>query len=91
MCLIVFAWKIIPATPLVVAANRDEFYARPSSPAIWWEQSPHVYGGRDLQSGGTWMGLSTQQAKGGVTKKFAAITNVREGKMKSVKDLHAAS
>ncbi|MCU6433389.1 NRDE family protein [Undibacterium sp. Jales W-56] len=77
MCLIVFAWKLLPHTPLVVASNRDEFYDRPAAPAIWWENSPHVFGGRDLQSGGTWMGVASQDDQNAAAKKFAAITNVR--------------
>lgn len=75
MCLIVFAWKIVPGTPLVLAGNRDEFYDRPAAPAIWWEHAPQVYGGRDLKSGGTWMGLSGSRY--GHAEKFAAITNIR--------------
>jgi uncharacterized protein with NRDE domain len=71
MCLIVFAWKVIPGTPLIVAANRDESYARPSAPAHWWEDHPHVYAGRDLISGGTWMGVTRNG-------RFAAVTNVRQ-------------
>ncbi len=76
MCLIVFAWKLLPCSPLVVAANRDEFYDRPASPAEWWSDAPEIFAGRDLQSGGTWLGIqSTQDDK--PAKKFAAITNVR--------------
>lgn len=70
MCLIVFAWQVIPGTPLVAAANRDEFYDRPAAPADWWTDHPHVYAGRDLQGGGTWMGVTRDG-------RFAAITNVR--------------
>ncbi|MDY7538144.1 NRDE family protein [Undibacterium sp. RTI2.1] len=77
MCLIVFAWKLLPHTPLIVASNRDEFYDRPAAPAIWWEGAPHVFGGRDLQSGGTWMGVANQEDQNAAAKKFAAITNVR--------------
>ena len=76
MCLIVFAWKLLPCSPLVVAANRDEFYDRPASPATWWPDAPQVYAGRDLQSGGTWLGIQSNQ-DGSPAKKFAAITNVR--------------
>lgn len=77
MCLIVFAWKLIPATPLVAASNRDEYYDRPAAAALWWESSPQVFAGRDLRSGGTWMGIanSSQDQPAGV--KFAAITNIR--------------
>jgi uncharacterized protein with NRDE domain len=70
MCLIVFAWHVVPGMPLIVAGNRDEFYDRPTSPADWWDDHPQVYAGRDLQSGGTWMGVT----KDG---RFAAVTNVR--------------
>lgn len=77
MCLIVFAWKLIPNTPLVVASNRDEFYDRPAAPAAWWESAPQVFGGRDLQSGGTWMGTSTPEFDNPHRYKFSAITNIR--------------
>lgn len=70
MCLIVFAWKVVPGLPLVAAANRDEFYARPTQPAAWWEDHPHIYAGRDMQCGGTWMGITRNG-------RFAAITNIR--------------
>ena len=70
MCLIVFAWKLIPGVPLIAAANRDEFYNRPAAPAQWWEEAPQVYAGRDLRGSGTWLGI-TQQGK------FAALTNIR--------------
>lgn len=77
MCLIVFAWKLLPDTPLIVASNRDEFYDRPAAPAIWWENAPQVFGGRDLQSGGTWMGIHTPDANDPQAFKFSAITNIR--------------
>jgi uncharacterized protein with NRDE domain len=77
MCLIVFAWKIIPCTPLIVASNRDEFYDRPATAADWWKDSPHVFGGKDLQSGGTWMGMTTSDNAVPQTVKFSAITNIR--------------
>jgi len=70
MCLIVFAWHVVPGMPLIAAGNRDEFYARPTAPAGWWEDHPQVFAGRDLQGGGTWMGI-TQNGR------FAAITNIR--------------
>lgn len=72
MCLIVFAWKLIPDCPLVLAANRDEFFNRPSRAASWWDDHPDVYAGRDLQAGGTWLGMNRQG-------RFAALTNIRNG------------
>lgn len=71
MCLIVVGWRVHPHYPLVVAANRDEFYARPSKSIERWPDAPHVIGGRDLEAGGTWLGI-TQNGR------FAAVTNVRE-------------
>jgi uncharacterized protein with NRDE domain len=57
MCLIVVGWQVHPDFPLVVAANRDEFYARPTASAGRWPDHRHVIGGRDLQAGGTWLGV----------------------------------
>lgn len=71
MCLIVLAWRPTHALPLIVAANRDEYHARPSQPLAAWEDAPHVIAGRDLQAGGTWMGV-------GRAGRFAAVTNIRE-------------
>lgn len=73
MCLILIGWHAHSSYPLVVAANRDEFHARPSSPAAFWAESPQVFAGRDLQAGGTWLG----QTRSG---RFAALTNFREGR-----------
>lgn len=70
MCLIVFAWQVVPGTPLIVAANRDEFYDRPALPADWWDDHPDVYAGRDLRGGGTWLGISRDG-------RFSALTNIR--------------
>ncbi|WP_095109146.1 NRDE family protein [Pseudomonas sp. Irchel 3E20] len=70
MCLIVFAWRPGHAQPLVVAANRDEFYARPSLPLAQWPENPQIYAGRDLEAGGTWLGI-------GADGRFAALTNIR--------------
>ena len=70
MCLIVFAWRVLPEMPLLAAGNRDEFYVRPATPAGWWQDHPNIYAGRDLQGGGTWMGITRDG-------RFAAITNIR--------------
>ena len=70
MCLILMAWRLDAAHPMVVAANRDEFHARPAAPAAFWEDQPAILAGRDLEARGTWMGVS----RGG---KFCAVTNYR--------------
>ena len=75
MCLIVFAWKLIPGCSLLAASNRDEFFVRPTQAANWWKDHPHVYAGRDLQAGGTWLGVNKQG-------RFAALTNMRNGEPK---------
>ncbi|MFW6428772.1 MAG: NRDE family protein [Desulfosalsimonas sp.] len=71
MCLISIAIDSHPAYPLIVAANRDEFYSRPTEPLGFWEENPGILAGRDLQSGGTWLGVTE---KG----KIGAVTNFRD-------------
>jgi uncharacterized protein with NRDE domain len=71
MCLILFAWKMHENFPLVLAANRDEFYERPSAPAAFWEDAPDLLAGRDLREWGTWLGITR---KG----RLAALTNYRD-------------
>lgn len=71
MCLIVFAHRAHPAYRLVVAANRDEWFQRPTAPAGFWADAPEVFAGRDLEHRGTWLGVST-------TDRFSAITNFRD-------------
>ena len=70
MCIIFIAKNVHPDTPLVIAANRDEFYARPTQPPHWWEDAPHMFAGKDLQAGGTWLGYNKQN-------RIAGITNLR--------------
>lgn len=74
MCLIIFAYQTDPRFPLVVAANRDELFARPSNQASLWtdeESGSQILSGRDIQAGGTWLGIT---ANG----RFAAVTNIRD-------------
>jgi uncharacterized protein with NRDE domain len=71
MCLILFAWKMHRGFPLVLAANRDEFYERPTAPADFWDEAPDLLAGRDLRGGGTWLGITR---KG----RLAALTNYRD-------------
>jgi uncharacterized protein with NRDE domain len=70
MCLIVLGWHVLPDHPLIVAANRDEFHARPAAAAAFWPDKPAILAGRDLQAKGTWMGVSR-------AGRFAAVTNFR--------------
>lgn len=71
MCLLLLAHQAHPDYPLIIAANRDEFYERPTAPLAFWEDAPSVLAGRDLRSGGTWLGI-TQPGR------IAAITNFRD-------------
>lgn len=76
MCLIAFCWNPGQETPLVVAANRDEFYARPAAAAKWWPANngqDTILAGQDLQAGGTWLGVDSYG-------RFAALTNYRDPK-----------
>lgn len=71
VCLILFAYETRPGFRLILAANRDEFYDRPTRPLSRWSDAPHVYGGRDLREGGTWFGVSRRG-------RLAALTNYRD-------------
>ena len=71
MCLIVLAWEASEKTRLAVAANRDEFFARRAAPAAWWDDAPDILAGRDLEAGGTWLGITRRG-------RFAALTNFRD-------------
>jgi uncharacterized protein with NRDE domain len=71
MCLVLIAWRVHPHYPLIVAANRDEFYARPTLPAQRWPGASGMIAGKDLEAGGTWMGVDA-------AGRFAAVTNFRE-------------
>lgn len=71
MCLIVFSYRQHPDFPLILAANRDEFHARPADAMGWWPDDQPVVGGRDLKAGGSWLAVSR-------SGRLAAVTNVRE-------------
>lgn len=70
MCLIAFAWSIHPRWRLLLAGNRDEFHARPSAPLARWNDQP-ILGGRDLEAGGTWLGVTENG-------RCCVVTNVRD-------------
>jgi uncharacterized protein with NRDE domain len=71
MCTILFAYGMHAGFPLIVLANRDEYYERPTRAAKYWADHPDIYAGRDLAAGGTWLGVTD----GG---RFAAVTNYRD-------------
>lgn len=71
MCLIALALGMRPDLPFVLAANRDEFHVRPTAPARRWDDLPDLFGGRDLQQGGTWLAVAERGA-------IAAVTNYRD-------------
>ncbi len=71
MCLIVVALGAHPRFPVAIAANRDEFFARPTAPLEAWTAPTGIVGGRDLEKGGAWLATSTDGA-------FAAVTNYRD-------------
>ena len=71
MCLILIAHGAHPDFPLVIAANRDEYYQRPTAAASYWPDHDHVLAGRDLEGMGTWLGVTR-------TGRFAALTNFRD-------------
>ena len=58
MCLILIGWRTHRDHALVVAANRDEFHARPAATAAFWPDHPQILAGRDLQARGTWLGIA---------------------------------
>ena len=71
MCLLIAAQDQHPDFPFIFAGNRDEMHARPTSLAHWWQDAPNVFGGRDKQAGGAWLGLRNDG-------RFAVITNYRD-------------
>ncbi|MEJ2367588.1 MAG: NRDE family protein [Acidobacteriota bacterium] len=71
MCLLLIAHKVHPDFELVIAANRDETYDRPTEPARFWSDAPNLLAGRDLMAGGTWLGVTKEG-------RIAGLTNYRE-------------
>lgn len=71
MCLILFACHQHPDYPLVMTANRDEFHARPTRTAQWWDDFPNLLAGKDLDAGGTWLGITR-------SGRMTAVTNYRD-------------
>lgn len=71
MCICAIAWQILPNKPLVLLANRDEFFERPTAPLRHWDNTP-IVAGQDLMAGGTWLGINSNN------QKWAVILNFRE-------------
>lgn len=71
MCLVFFAYGHHPGFRVILAANRDEFYERPTAPMAYWADDPNVLAGMDLAAGGTWLGIHN-------SGRWAAVTNYRE-------------
>ena len=84
MCLVLLVWRVHPLYPCLLAANRDEFHARPTAAAEWWPDRPRILAGRDLEAGGTWLGLTR-------TGRFAALTNYRDPQRRGAAEQGAAS
>ena len=70
MCVLALGWKSHPRWPLVLAGNRDERHDRPAAALARWDEAPEVLGGRDLEAGGTWLGVSERG-------RLAVVTNLR--------------
>lgn len=78
MCIVALAWQVLEQTPICLLSNRDEFYARPTIQLHLWENTP-IIAGQDLQSGGTWMGVTA-------SGRWAVVTNFRDGQDKKTYD-----
>lgn len=75
VCLIALSYHSYPRYPLVAIANRDEFYSRPTTPAMFWSEHRGILAGRDAVRGGTWLGC-------GHRERFAAVTNFRDPRVR---------
>jgi uncharacterized protein with NRDE domain len=71
MCLLLLALQAHPVYKLIIMANRDEFYDRPTAQAAFWDERSDILAGRDLRAGGTWFGITRNG-------RIAAITNYRD-------------
>ncbi len=71
MCLVVFSVNSHPRYPLIIAANRDEFFERPTQAVHHWHDDNNILAGRDQVAGGTWLGITK-------TGRFSALTNIRQ-------------
>ncbi len=79
MCLILFSYKTHPRYKLIIAANRDEFYARATKPADHWEDHPEVMAGRDMEAMGTWMGMNQKSGNLAMLTNYRDLSNLKSG------------
>lgn len=70
MCILFVALDVLPEHPVIICANRDEFHVRPTEPAHFWPPEGHLLAGKDLQAGGSWLGVNQHG-------QIAALTNIR--------------
>lgn len=96
MCILFIAKNVHPEYPLIIAANRDEYYARPTQPPHWWDDAPHLFAGKDLQAGGTWLGYNRHNRVAGITNLrrldwYQAGAKSRGDLVKRFLDIEAAS
>ena len=71
MCVVALAWQVHPDWPLILIGNRDEFHGRPAAPLAAWDDGSGIVAGRDLQAGGTWLGVHAPSGR------VVVVTNVR--------------
>ena len=71
MCVVALAWQVHPDWPLILIGNRDEFHGRPSALLAAWDDGSGIIAGRDLQAGGTWLGVHPDSGR------VVVVTNVR--------------
>ena len=84
MCVVALAYRVHPDWPIILIGNRDEFHARPAAPLHAWDDGSGIVAGRDLQAGGTWLGVHTQSGRAVV------VTNVRGAMPDPAKDSRGA-
>ena len=77
MCIITLNWQPAAKSPLIIASNRDEFYARPTLPLHHWS-GQRILAGKDMKAGGTWLGVGANGTRGKSAVRLAALTNYRD-------------
>ena len=83
MCILMVIHRVLPAYPIIVAANRDEYYDRPTQGPCLLGHSPRIWGGRDVRAGGTWMGLNEHGIVVGLTNRRLHAEQVNDPQRRS--------